>query len=227
MTEMNCVTKPRKSLADQIDRLDLILDGLADGLAEAVADAVQAAVKAAVAAALTNPEVLASLRQAQAPCEPKESQPVPVPNGKGWWSSVRDWAKGVWNGVTSYRGATWTWMGQKKSACKERVSAGCSRMVQHCRSGWEKVLPWLQFLWRVRLPLLLALLVALVFGVLGFVSGPWVAAIGFGIGGFALTLQVVLAWAVWTSLPKVESLPWAEANDGNPSGEPVPPTQAG
>jgi hypothetical protein len=30
----------RKSLAQQIDRLDLILDGLADGLNEAVADAV-------------------------------------------------------------------------------------------------------------------------------------------------------------------------------------------
>jgi hypothetical protein len=81
--------------------------------------------------------------------------------------------------------------------------------------------------WRVRLPLLLALLVAVVFGVLGFVCGPWVAAVGFGLGGFTLTLKALLAWAVWTSLPKVESLPWAEASDGNPSGDPVPPTQAG
>jgi hypothetical protein len=227
MTEMNCVTKPRKSLADQIDRLDLILDGLADGLAEAVADAVQVAVQDAVVTALSSPEVLAALRQSQAPCEPKEAQPVPVPNGKSWWSGVRDWAKGVWNGFTGWCGATWTWMCQKKSACQERVSAGCSRVAQRCRGGWAVVLPWLQLVWRVRLPLLLALLVAVVCGVLGFVCGPWVAAVGFGLGGFTLTLQVLLAWAVWTSLPKVESLPWAEANDGSPSGEQMPPTQAG
>ena len=35
--------RSRKSLADQIDRLDQILDGLADGLNEAVASAVKQA----------------------------------------------------------------------------------------------------------------------------------------------------------------------------------------
>ena len=61
----------RKSLAEQIDRLDLILDGLADGLQEAVADAVTAAVSVAVQAAvrevLTNPQLLERLRPEPAP----------------------------------------------------------------------------------------------------------------------------------------------------------------
>src|SRR5271157_422231 len=62
--------RSRKSLADQIDRLDQILDGLADGLNEAVADAVKQAVAVAVQEAvrgiltevLTNPDLLAKLR---------------------------------------------------------------------------------------------------------------------------------------------------------------------
>src|SRR5262245_66223003 len=57
--------RTRKSLAEQIDRLDAILDGLADALNEAVADAVrdavtaavQEAVHAAVVEVLTNAEL--------------------------------------------------------------------------------------------------------------------------------------------------------------------------
>src|ERR1700688_1844887 len=60
----------RKNLASQLDRLDGILDGLADGLNEAVASAVQQAVAVAVQEAvrgiltevLTNPDLLAKLR---------------------------------------------------------------------------------------------------------------------------------------------------------------------
>src|SRR5581483_3165925 len=53
--------RARKSLAEQIDRLDAILDGLADALngavAQAVTEAVAVAVKAAVAETLTNPDL--------------------------------------------------------------------------------------------------------------------------------------------------------------------------
>ena len=56
----------RKSLADQIDRLDGILDGLADALNESVADAVKDviaqvvrdAVETAVKEVLSSPELL-------------------------------------------------------------------------------------------------------------------------------------------------------------------------
>src|SRR4051812_44556921 len=57
MTTMMTNGRARKSLADQIDRLDVILDGLADALNQAVAEAVAVAVKAAVAEALASPEL--------------------------------------------------------------------------------------------------------------------------------------------------------------------------
>ena len=62
--------RARKTLADQIDRLDRVLDGLAEGLNEAVAQEVQRAVgravrevvQAAIQEVLTNPELAARLR---------------------------------------------------------------------------------------------------------------------------------------------------------------------
>src|ERR1700692_4536221 len=56
----------RKSLADQIDRLDQILDGLAEGINETMTaawqDAVKDAVQVAVAEVLTNAELQKCLR---------------------------------------------------------------------------------------------------------------------------------------------------------------------
>src|SRR6516162_10165034 len=65
----------RKSLAEQIDRLDGILDGLAEGLNEAIVAAVkeaagaavQEAVRAVLSALLANPELLHSIRDSLVP----------------------------------------------------------------------------------------------------------------------------------------------------------------
>ena len=57
--------RQRKSLADQIERLDCIFDGLSDGLNEAVAAAVKEAVRAVLSEVLTNPELLARLHPVQ------------------------------------------------------------------------------------------------------------------------------------------------------------------
>jgi hypothetical protein len=82
--------RPRKSLAEQLDRLDAILDGLSEALQGAVADAVQHAVGLAVKDAvhgvlselLANPEVLAMFRGPTTPTPPEgppaESAPSPV-----------------------------------------------------------------------------------------------------------------------------------------------------
>src|SRR5688572_18317815 len=82
--------RQRKSLAEQIDRLDGILDGLAEALNAAVADAVRAAVtmaveqavKAVLSEVLTNPEVLKRLAAAALPelaeprtIDPKQNEP--------------------------------------------------------------------------------------------------------------------------------------------------------
>src|SRR5262245_20197283 len=84
MSTTNMNGRPqRKTLANQLDRLDTILDGFADALNEAVADAVKQAVTVAVREALqvatqqlmTNPELLRALA---APTPQPERQPEPV-----------------------------------------------------------------------------------------------------------------------------------------------------
>ena len=70
MQTMLTNSKVRKSLSEQIDRLDKILDGLADALNDAVADAVTQAVSLAVKEAvrtvlsevLSNPDLRAQLQ---------------------------------------------------------------------------------------------------------------------------------------------------------------------
>src|SRR4051794_1032762 len=62
--------RARKSLADQLDRLDLILTGLADALNEAVAQAVKDAVKAAVAETLAHPDGAPRLTAPATPSRP-------------------------------------------------------------------------------------------------------------------------------------------------------------
>jgi hypothetical protein len=80
--------RPRKSLAEQLDRLDAILDGLSEALQGAVADAVQHAVGLAVKDAvqgvlselLANPEVLAMLRSPTTPTPPESTPPASAPS---------------------------------------------------------------------------------------------------------------------------------------------------
>src|SRR5215475_8195524 len=73
----------RPTLATQIDRLDRLPDGLSENLTEAVADAVKAAVVQAVQTVLTeiltNPAVLAKLRDALPP--PRPTPKAVVVNG--------------------------------------------------------------------------------------------------------------------------------------------------
>ncbi len=80
--------RPRKSLAEQLDRLDAILDGLSEALQGAVADAVQHAVGLAVKDALqavlnellSNPAVLAMLRGPTTPAPPEGPPAISAPS---------------------------------------------------------------------------------------------------------------------------------------------------
>ena len=101
----------RKSLAEQIDRLDAVLDGLAEGLNEAVAEAVKEAVGAAVQTAvqavlrevLGNPEVQARLRA------PAPAAPPPAPKA-GW----KEYAVGLGASVVVWYAAT-------RAECRKRL----------------------------------------------------------------------------------------------------------
>src|SRR5215510_6690607 len=91
----------RPTLATQIDRLDRLLDGLSENLTEAVADAVRAAVVQAVQTVLTelltNPAVLAKLRDALPPPTPKAvSCPRLRERLSQAWSWLGDKLRSVW-----------------------------------------------------------------------------------------------------------------------------------
>src|SRR5262245_3456942 len=115
----------RPTLATQIDRLDRLLDGLSENLTEAVADAVKAAVVQAVQTVLTeiltNPAVLAKLRDALPPSPPKA---VSGPRLGGRLSQA------------------WTWLGGKLrsvlGACQDRLN-GIGSAVAHQYERAQKV----------------------------------------------------------------------------------------
>jgi hypothetical protein len=91
MTTTNADGRARKSLAEQIDRLDAILDGLSQALEGAVATAVSQAVGVAVkeavqgvlAEVLTNPALQEKLRGMAGPPPPAaDPQPVATPGSR-------------------------------------------------------------------------------------------------------------------------------------------------
>ncbi|MBP3957840.1 hypothetical protein J8F10_21515 [Gemmata sp. G18] len=87
--------KPRKHLADQLDRLDSIIDALAEGLNGAVADAcregTRLAVKDAIVEILTNPELRALLvpQAAPVPAPPPIPAVPPEPKKPGLWTRIK------------------------------------------------------------------------------------------------------------------------------------------
>jgi hypothetical protein len=91
--------KPRKQLADQLDRLDGIIDALAEGLNGAVADAAREgtrlAVKDAIVEIMTNPDLRALLAPSVAPAPPPPTPAAPpaavppTPKKPRLWSRIK------------------------------------------------------------------------------------------------------------------------------------------
>ena len=177
-------TSQRKTLASQLDRLDNILDALGDGLNEAVADAVKAAVGGAVrdttqavlAELLTNPVVLARLRDALAPLAPVAApapQPAEPPPAPSLGDKVRAAAR------------------SGKAACGSalnKVKVWCGWLTGKAKEGARLARPHTR-------PLLLAAGVGVAVGVTAYMAGPWFAAVAGWLAGFTATLGVQAAIA--------------------------------
>ena len=168
---------PRKTLADQLDRLDAIIDALAAGLNETVADVVRQAVTAAVQqtleglaqAALSNPDLLRRLTEQLAP--PVAAAPQAAHEA------------GPSHPGAARRALTqaWSWL------------TGCKVWA---RQGWQSARRRLGLAWHLRGQLLAALGVGLAAGLLALASGPAVAAVLSGVGGIAAALLVMGGIAV-------------------------------
>jgi hypothetical protein len=193
----------RKSLASQIDRLDTMLDGLADGLNELVVNAVKQAVEVAVKEAvrsvlsevLANKDLLSKLQgMATVPAVQTESATsrVSVSQRLG---QVCSW---VGRRVKALFGA----ISEKLVAGKNAIAEGCGLVVEGCKSLVQKagrgmLIAWqsLQIVRTLKYQLLTALTVGALCGTGVFFTGPIVAAIASGIGGFGTSCAVQLA--IW------------------------------
>ena len=111
MSQMTTNGRPRKELSEQIDRLERAVGGLGLGLREAVREATTQAVREAVgelvSEVLTNPDIAALFRNAQA--QPAQApRPRPSPGGllgglTAWLQKPLQLARQAWGAVCRYK----------------------------------------------------------------------------------------------------------------------------
>jgi hypothetical protein len=176
MTVMMSNGKTRRTLAEQIDRLDVVLDALADNLnaavATAVKDAAGSAVKEAVHEALmrvlTNPELLALLGGAARAHSPEPPLAAAAPMAEESQPGLRD-----------RLGAVAGWAGRQ---VRSATSAG--------RRWLGGLGARLAPLWPLRRQLLVALGVGVVAGLTIYFCSPLIASLLSGVAAFGSALAV-------------------------------------
>ncbi len=186
----------RKSLAEQIDRLDSILDGLADALNESVAGAVkgavalavQEAVQAAVTEILLNPDLHKHLYAQAVP--PAEACPA-VPK-VSLWAGLAGVVKGAAGTVLTAVGRArarvgealrWTW-----TSLGTGLRAGGRYVTWLTRRTWLRALIVCGLARQFRKPVLVSLGVGTAVGLGCFFAGPVVASVFSGLVGFTGSL---------------------------------------
>jgi hypothetical protein len=180
----------RKSLAEQLDRLDGIIDALDVGLQGAVADAVKDAVALAVQQAVEAVlrEVLARpdlLRAVAAQAAPVAQVAVPEPA-----TGTREGkASSAWSRAVKSLAATLAWLG----AAANRVGRGvatvaglaANALARGLRRAYNGAAALASVAWRRRRLLGLPLTVGLAVGVGGYLAGPVISSAALGLAGAA------------------------------------------
>ena len=117
----------RKQLADQLDRLDSIIDALAEGLNGAVADAcregTRLAVKDAIVEILTNPELRAMLVPHAAVPAAKTPATPPEPKKPGLWSRIKATVAAAKNAAVAFAAKVRAAVAAKVAAVTTTVAA--------------------------------------------------------------------------------------------------------
>jgi hypothetical protein len=182
MTTTTSNGRARKSLAEQIDRFDKMLEGLSEELSAAVGDAVRSVVAVAVREAvqavltevLTNPELLARLRKAL-----PVATPVPRPRLRERLVQAWSWLSGQVRSVLA--------------ACQgglNRLGAAAVHHFQRAQQAAQAAWLRLRVLRHFRGQLLLAVGIGVAAGVAAFLAAPWLAAVLSGLGGFMTAVAV-------------------------------------
>jgi len=191
--------RDRKTLAQQLDRMDSMLDGLAEGLNEAVAAAaaagmkevvciaVQQAVRTTLTELLSNPDV----RQHVAVESPRKTTGY-VAWAKAGWNWLANVAKWAWTTSVSRGGPTIENARevavQVVASAKEKTVEGCTRVVRAAQRGWMMAQFVAALTKRYRFQVAAAIAVGAAFGLVGWWGGREIAAFGCGVSGFTGSL---------------------------------------
>jgi hypothetical protein len=194
MQTLNMNGRTRKSLADQIDKLERLLDGLAEGLNEAVAAAVQEAVSQVLTQLLAAPELQARLQAAVPPAMPATPTPTVLARVRAACQRVgtliSDRVRALGRNVQVLA----TRVKLSCHQCWVRCTATCVHFARNVR-GWF-LTGWLLLHGARHLAgfVAAALAVGTAAGMGAYLLGPTIAAAISGTSGFvgALALQVSL-----------------------------------
>jgi hypothetical protein len=176
-------SRVRKSLSEQIDRLDKILDGLAEALNGAVADAVTQAVSLAVKEAvqtfltevLSNPNLRAQLQGSNV-----------APIAADAYPAIRSTGTSLVDRVAQNAAHLANW-------CTVRLHALAqlgSRSVQQVGRAATDLLARVQGLRLFVRPLVAALVLGVATGIAAYFVGPWLAGLVGGAGSLGLRLAL-------------------------------------
>ena len=182
----------RKTLASQLDRLDMILDGLAENLNEAVAMAaansvkeivnvaVQEAVRAALVEILTNAEVQKRLIHVQ---------PTPTiihlrEKARSCWSWIIRAAKGTWTKIVMVSNKVKRMGSSLVKVASTKVQHAQKEIVRSIRRGWMLMITIAALAKRFRKQLVVAVGVGVLVGIVCYFAGREIASVGCGLAGF-------------------------------------------
>jgi hypothetical protein len=187
----------RKSLGEQIDRLDRLLDGLADALTQSVADAVRdvigeavsEAVTVAVRGVLASPEVLKAAldKHEPAPTTKRRTLKDLLRSAGSYICGKAEQAAG---NVKSKLITSWTW-------CLTKVRKACNATIGTCVGLPGTVVKIACGMWTFRRSCAIALGVGILAGVSSYYAGPVLSSVASGISGAALTVSGMILVPLW------------------------------
>jgi hypothetical protein len=198
----------RKSLADQIDRLDGILDGLADALNESVAEAVRdvitqavtEAVQAAITEVLSSPELL---RAALARHEP----PAPAPEHTPPAPTLKERIRGA-VGKACEKAKELAALAKEKARQAASLACVAGKKVGQAAQNLPATLSGIgKAVWALRRHCAVAVGVGILCGAACYCGGRAFASVANGMGSAALTLSAMM-------LPVRRLLPFGNTRSG-------------
>jgi hypothetical protein len=209
MSTKNESSRARKSLAEQIDRLDTILDGLANNLNEAVAMAVadavkevlgvavQKAVHTALVEVMTNTELQKRLAINQADPVEKVEATAHASSGLGdkmrrCWAWLAGKVQAAWSGLV----AVTVHAGNRVKTAIGSVIATVTyvgrqvrdQVIQRGRIGWMMAAALVALAFRYRTQSMVAGAIGLIVGLASYHVGPLASSVVCGLAGGILAL---------------------------------------